>query len=374
MRTPLALLAVLCLAALSIPAPAQQRSSFEKLSTEAGTAREANRVDDAINLYVKALALRPAWDEGWWYLGTLYYGLDRYVDGRNAFRHLTLLKPDVAVAWGMLGLCEYENKQYDDALLHLHHAVDLGVDADPHISDVIHYHLILLLTRNGDYEASMKLLALTAQRGLNQPSYIEAEGLAALRKPLLPSELPPTQREMVMEVGRALYDASALRTNEAAAEFKLLVPKYANEPNIHYLYGSFLLYSDVNEGLAQIKKELEISPNHVPALVTLASEYLKNKDFKSALPYAEKAVDIDSHSFPAHAILGRVFSEGDIDPARGIKELELAKQIAPGSPEVRIALATAYMKAGRKEEGTREREEFRKLRAQIDEANKKPTP
>ena len=36
MRTPLALLAVLCLAALSIPAPAQQRSSFEKLSTEAG--------------------------------------------------------------------------------------------------------------------------------------------------------------------------------------------------------------------------------------------------------------------------------------------------------------------------------------------------
>jgi tetratricopeptide (TPR) repeat protein len=171
---------------------------------------------------------------------------------------------------------------------------------------------------------------------------VEAAGLAALRKPLLPSELPPTDRELVMDVGRAMY----------------------------YLYGSFLLFSDVEEGLAQLKKELEISPAHVPALVTLASEYLRAEDYHGGLPFAEKAVEIDQQSFPAHAVLGRILAEGNLDAPRGIKELELARRLAPTSPQVHMALASAYSKAGRKEEATREREEFLKLRKIADESDK----
>ena len=151
---------------------------------------------------------------------------------------------------------------------------------------------------------------------------------------------------------------------------KAVVDKYSTQPNIHYLYGSFLLFSDVDAGLAELKKELDISPAHVPALVTLASEYLRVQDFKTALPYAERAVEGDPTSFPAHAVLGRILCEGDIDPARGVKELEKARALAPGSPQVHMALASAYAKVGRKEDAAKERQEFLRERKASDEANK----
>jgi tetratricopeptide (TPR) repeat protein len=345
-------------------------SALEKISKEAEAARNGNRVDDAIALYKKGISLRPSWDEGWWYLGTLYYDLDNYEQGRDSFKHLTLIKPDVAVAWGMLGLCEYQTRQYEDSLKHLRHAVELGVAADQSISDVMHYHLVLLLTRFGEFQEAMKNMAMFAQRSINQPDYIEAMGIAALRKPVLPNELPPTERELVMDVGRAMYDASALKTADAYDEFKSLVAKYPTQPNVHFVYGSFLLFSDLNQGIAELKKELEISPGHVPALVTLASEYLKSDDYKTALPYAEKAVAVDPESFPAHAVLGRILVEGELDLPRGVKELETARKLAPGSPQVHIALASAYSKSGRKEDAAKEREEFLKTRKLTDESNK----
>jgi len=69
----------------------------------------------------------------------------------------------------------------------------------------------------------------------------------------------------------------------------------------------------------------------------------------------------------AHNALGRALVEsGDLD--NGIKELELSKQQAPGSPQTRIALASAYARAGRNEDAARERAEFLKLK----QLSKKP--
>jgi tetratricopeptide (TPR) repeat protein len=345
-------------------------AAIEKLSKQGEEDRQNNHIDDAIAVYKKGVALKPSWDEGWWYLGTLYYDLDEYADGRDAFKHLTLIKPDVAVGWAMLGLCEFQTRDYSSSLKHVRRGIDLGIGTDQTISDVVHYHFALLLTRNGDYEEAMKTLGLFAQRNLEQPDYVEAMGIAALRKPLLPSELPPSEREMVLDVGRAMYDATALKTALAATELKAAVEKYPNQPNMHYIYGSFLLFSDVDAGLAELKKELVAQPAHVPTLVTLASEYLRVQDYKIALPYAESAVQANSTSFPAHAVLGRILCEGDIDPARGVKELERARALAPGSPQVHMALASAYAKVGRKEDAAKERQEFLKERKASDEANK----
>jgi tetratricopeptide (TPR) repeat protein len=348
---------------------ASESAALTKISKEADAAREANRFPEAVALYKKGVALQPSWEEGWWYLGTLYYDQDDYAKGRDAFRSLAQVNPKIAVAWAMLGLCEYETHQYDLSIKHLSNAVYRGIDTDQNISDVTHYHLALLLTRNEQYEQAMKALALFAQRNANAPAYVEAMGIAAMRKPLLPSEVPPSERELVMDVGRAMYDAAGLKTAEAAADFKAVVAKYPTTPNVHYLYGSFLMYSDSNEGLAQFKQELEYSPTHVPALVTIASEYVTRKDFKPGLPYAEKAVEVDPNSFAAHAVLGRILAEGDLDISRGVKELEQAKKLEPGSPQVRIALATAYTRSGRKEEAAREREEFLKLKKLSDTAS-----
>jgi len=364
---------LLCASVLVVVCFAQQHPAagvLEKLSQEGEADRQSNKIDEAIAVYKKGVALKPSWDEGWWYLGTLYYDLDKYTDARDAFKHLSVIKPDVAAGWAMLGLCEYQTRDYASSLKHVRRSIELGISANQNISDVVHYHYALLLTRNGEFEESMKTLTLFAQRNLNVPDYVEAMGIAALRKPLLPSELPPAEREMVLEIGRAMYDAAALKTAVAATELKAAVEKYNTQPNIHYIYGSFLLFSDVDAGLAELKKELERSPAHVPALVTLASEYLKVQDYKSAIPFAESAVQADPASFPAHAVLGRILCEGEIDPARGVKELERARALAPGSPQVHMALATAYAKVGRKDDAAKERQEFLRERKISDEANK----
>ena len=367
----LACAASTCLQSADPKAPAAASDPIARIQKQAEAARKENHVDAAIALYKKGVALKPAWEEGWWALGTLEYGLDQFAEARDAFRHLTAIQPTAGAPWAMLGLAEFETKHYDQALSHLRHASDLHTGQEQEIADEANYHLALLLTRNEEYEGAMKVLALFAQRNLSDAKFIEAMGIASLRKPLLPAEVVPTDRQLVMDVGRVMYDATALRTTEAGAEFKILVDKYPETPNIHYLYGSFLMFADANNGVREMKKELEVSPAHVPAMVTIANEYIQRKDFQAALPYARKAAELEPQSFPAHAVLGRVLAEGDLDNQRGIQELEEARKLAPGSPQVRIALATAYAKAGRKEDAARERREFLKLRQQVDttEAN-----
>ena len=53
---------------------------------------------------------------------------------------------------------------------------------------------------------------------------------------------------------------------------------------------------------------------------------------------------------------------------RSHMRLELSKQQAPGSPQTRIALASAYAKVGRNEDAAHERAEFLKLK----QLSKKP--
>ncbi len=347
--------------------PASAISSFDKIAAEAKVAAQAHRIDDAIRLYSQALRIKPSWEEGWWTLGMLNYQLDRYVEGRDAFRHLTVTNPNIAVAWAMLGLCEFETKQYPEALRHLQKAHSLGLGQSEEISDVTTYHLGLLLTRYERYEEALKLLAEFSQHGKDTPDYVQAMGIAALRKPLLPAEVPPTDHELVMDVGRAMFDATALRMSEAQSEFKRLLEKYPKQPNIHYLYGTFLLYSDADQALEQFKQELILTPNHVPTLVTMAGEYAQRQDYKDGLPYAQRAVEASRDSFAAHAVLGRILMESGANLQQGTKELETAARLEPGSPQVHFFLAAAYRKAGRKEDAEHERQEFLKLRKTFDE-------
>ncbi len=62
----------------------------------------------AASLFKEALERRPSWPEGWFYLGGALYRLDRYAEARDAFSKGLDLSPRNGVAWGFLGLAEYE--------------------------------------------------------------------------------------------------------------------------------------------------------------------------------------------------------------------------------------------------------------------------
>src|SRR3984957_21173239 len=89
---------------------------FASISAKADAARDAERLDQAIPLYKAALAMRPAWKDGWWSLGTILYDQNSYPDAAHAFRRLLAYDPKNGTAHLMLGLCEYQLNLDDSAL------------------------------------------------------------------------------------------------------------------------------------------------------------------------------------------------------------------------------------------------------------------
>jgi tetratricopeptide (TPR) repeat protein len=338
--------------------------TFPEIAKQASAAREANRVDDAIRLYREGVRIKPAWAEGWWFLGTLYYDTNKFPAAKEALLRFVKLQPDAAPGWAMLGLSEFETKDYKDSLAHLERGLAGGLNEGDAVN-VARYHAALLLTHFGQFEMALKTLNELAVRGMDNADTILAMGLASLRVPAFPSELASAKRPLVEDVGRVMFDAGARRGEAAQGGFEALVAKYPNEPEVHYLYGAFLANNDPDRAVDEWKREIQISPKHVPARVQLALEYLKRDDPKSALPYAREAVKLDPGSFATHYALGRVLA-GSGDVLEGIHELERARELAPDSPEIRVALASAYAKAGRSQDAARERAEFLKLQHQRD--------
>ena len=342
-------------------------AEFDRLAREASAAREAGRIEEALGLYDRAVKLRPSWDEGHWYIGTLYYGLDRYAEARDAFRRVIAAQEKKAGTkplsngrvYGMKGLCEFQVKNYEVALADLLKARDLGVDSDELLSSV-RYHTAIIMTRLEQYEFAMLNLQPFAQKGNDAPTVIEAFGMASLRMPLLPSELPPDRREMVLLAGRGSYYQAARLSGPARPAFEELVGRYPDTANVHYAYGVFLLGEDPDRALEEFKKELKLSPAHSWSMLQIAFEYIKRSDWQAARPWAQQAVDTAPTDFAGRRALGQVLFElGDTPGA--IEQLERGVKLAPDSPSLRFVLARAYQKAGRAADADREREEFRKL-------------
>jgi tetratricopeptide (TPR) repeat protein len=355
------LLVLLLLAAGADVKRTPPTAAFEQISKQASAAREQNDLDRAIDLYRKAVKLRPSWTEGWWYLGTLLYDQDHYHEARDAFRRLTALDAKTAPGFALLGLCEYQTKEYPQALTHLNQARRLGLSPSDQMHTVTMFHTAALLTHFEQYEPAGQILMTLARQGKATPLIIEATGLAALRKPLLPGEVGEADRDLVLKAGTAVCSAAQRDVAEAQKDFDRLLASYPNSPNVHYTYGSFLLSSNPDAALKEFQKELEISPKHLPVLVSIAMEYLKQGQPQEARKYAERAVEADPKSFAAQSAMGRVLIDlGDVKD--GIAHLETSVKLAPDSPQVRIALASAYAKVGRKEDAARERAEFLKLK------------
>jgi len=263
----------------------------------------------------------------------------------------------------MLGLCQFQTGEYERAVISLQRGRGLGVTDNSELASVTRYHAALLYIRFEQFEVAFDILTEFMRVGNYSPKVVEAFGLALMRMPFLPKEIPPDKREQILIAGQAGYNMAARQLDQARTAFDMLLERYSQEPNVHYAFGVYLLTQDADAALKEFRRELEISPNHFPAMVQMAFEYLKRDQYNDALPLAEKAVQIAPKMFPARNVLGRVLLElGQVD--RAVKELEEGVRIAPSSPEMHFALSRAYSRAGRKEDANRERELFKKLQDQ----------
>jgi tetratricopeptide (TPR) repeat protein len=354
------MLAAICAVALMLSG-----ATFEQLSEQAGAAREQNRLEEAARLYRQALRLKPDWSQGWWYLGTLLYDRDRYAECADAFSHLVALKPDMGPGEALLGLCEFNLKRNEPALRHLFLAAKIGFGPDPQLRQVALYHTALALIRMQNYERAIEELTILVRSSEANDQVRLAAGIAALRRPSLPEEIPDGDRDLAARLGKAVVLEAERNPSEARAAYEAVLAAYPKAPGVHYAYGSFLLSADPGPAIAVLQQELEISPNHVPALVAIAGEYLKREDASAAQPYARKAVNAAPNDFAARTAYGRALLRLNDLPG-AVRELETAVKLAPDSPHARFALAEAYQRAGRKKDAAEEREEFSRLQKLID--------
>jgi tetratricopeptide (TPR) repeat protein len=334
--------------------------SFQNLARQADAARDAKQLDKAVTLYRQALKLNPSWDEGLWNLGSITYDLDRYAECAPAFRQLAKLKPDSAPAWTMAGLCEYKLRTYDAALESLAHAANLKFQEPPELAQAARLHLALMLNKSGSFERAIAVLSEMIRAGGKPPEAIAVAGMAGLRRSWLPWEVPQDQQELVYKLGDAMTSAMEFDYKQSFAKFEALVQQFPAEPNVHFRFGAMQNAQDPDRGIDEIKKAIELAPDHVPALVGLSAIYLKREDTKAAREFAALAVKANPSDFSAHVALGRVMLAAE-DAAGAATELEAAVKLAPQSPEARYSLASAYSRLGRKSDAARELAEFKRL-------------
>lgn len=337
---------------------------FETIAKKAEAARVQDRVPDAIRLYREGTHLRSSWTDGWWYLGSLLYDQDRFSEATVAFQHLLGSSVHRGPAHAFLGLCEYETDNYDAALAQFRAWADAGWSGTPELRNVAVFHFALLLTRDGKFVESLYLMATVAQLLGDNPELSQAMGLASLRMRNLPGNYPPDQRERIWLAGKAaLYAAQSPADYERAQEFAArLEARYPAQPEVHFVRGTIYGFEGKKEEAEhEYREELKISPNHVPALVGLATIDLEKAEIAEAGTLARQAASADPKNAEAHHLLGRVLlANGDL--LASARELEIAKQLAPGSPGVRSHLAMVYTKLGRKQEAKVESAAFLALK------------
>lgn len=336
-------------------------SSFERLRKAADEARNANRDAEAIRFYQQALVLRSAWPEGLWYLSTLFYQKERYPEARDVLRRFVTIDPGTGPGWALLGMSEFQTREYPRSLDHLRRAMALGMGDRKDMAKSVFYFVAVLLTRFERYDESMNLLMAMVKSGERTDLLVEPVGLATLRLPLLPAEVPGDRREMIHMAGKGALAVEAQQEAEAEKLFSGIVAAYPDEPGVHFLYGAFL-FSDMRpeDGIHEMKRELEISPSHLPARLRLAEEYVSEQKLDEALSLAEEAVKLEPQHAPAHLMLGEVLvARGDL--AGGIRQLETARDIEPQNVRPHWDLLRAYTAAGRTSDAKREKDEIEKL-------------
>ena len=337
---------------------------FDSLAQRAAAARDSDRLDEAVSLYKKALALRPKWAEGWWSLGTLEYDRSNYRSAASAFRQLLPLAPKDGTAYAMLGLCEFELGQDSAALKHLEQAKNLDISSNPQLRSVLLYHDGLLLLRAGKFQSAETVLGGLCLNSIPNVDAVKALGWAVFR--IFPETAPPEGSPgaaIVQRAGHAACITVQKKYDQARREYADLAAEYPDYPNIHYVFGKFLAESnDVPGAVAEFQKEIKNNPKDINSRLEIAATQYKINS-AAGIPYAEEAVQLNAHVPFAHYLLGLLYLDADAYQ-KAIPQLEIAQKAFPKDAKIYFALGSAYSRAGRKQDAEKARTTYQRLSQQ----------
>lgn len=164
----------------------------DESARRADAAVQERNYDEAIVILNKAVAVNPKWRAGWWRLASVFYDTENYAAARPAFEQMIELDPKPGAPWVLLGLCEFQLKDYTLALQHLQRGDALGLASEPDLLGVARYHQALLLILAGKFDIAQILLDQLSRNGDSAEAVTFAQGLrhSAFPDCLIPSTIP----------------------------------------------------------------------------------------------------------------------------------------------------------------------------------------
>lgn len=362
------LIAILCLLAAPCFTRAQQSSldQFDAYARQAEALLDS-QPDQAAIFYRKALALRPAWVDGWLYMGAALYQVDRYAEATDALRKGVALAPGHGMAWAFLGLAEAELDNAEQALADIRKGEALGLGANQPFEVAVRVKAARLLIQKSTFDEALSQLQPLQKKNETSLAVVETMGLCALAIPKKISELTPDQRALVQLAGKAAWDSASQRPAEAAAAYRGLLEKHGAAPGVRYAHGLYLMETDLAAALVDFQAEVKSNPAHWPAQLMVASLYIRQGNAEEALAALAQAIRSAPRHYRwiCHAEIGRANLTADrLDAA--VSHFETAARQMTGNAQVHYYLSQAYRRAGRKEDAQRESETFQQLMAQQD--------
>ena len=335
-----------------------------RLQAEVEKAEAQGDTDRALDLYAKALGSQPNWTEGWWKYGGLLYQAHRFQEATQAFGRLTRLSPNNSLGFALLGLCEFELADWNNAALHLNKALNRhGLPQD--ISRFSAFHLGLTLLRQRNPSGALLVFKLLFHQDPDYPGLNLALGAAELNL-----EAPPAPTSPLFPVAQIAANAALAVLNgrpaDAEKSYRELIAQFPNEASAHLSFGLFLesQHRD-DEAAKEFTAEARVNPTSAIPWLWLARVAIAQQNSEAARSYAAHARELDPREPLSYLIEGRsLMLERRWEEA--LIPLREAEDRAPQSSEMHYALASVYGALHRGQEADRERRLF--LQAQSAEA------
>ena len=125
-------------------------------------------------------------------------------------------------------------------------------------------------------------------------------------------------------------------------------------PMAHQLLGElYLFHSQMDQAIAEFRKELEINPGNAVAYYKLADGYSRVQKFDEAERLLQRSIWLDATSTGPYILLGKVLEKkGETELA--VRALQRALAMDPNNPMPHHLLGQAYRALGKNDDADRE--------------------
>lgn len=342
------------------------RPSLAQLKARAKREVSLQHKHRAVVALQQAVNADPHWALGWWDLADLLYQGKQYPAASVAFRRLASLTPKVGLPWAMLGLCEFELRNFGNSLNHIQEGRALGLPNDLNLQAVVIYHEAQDMLVLEEFTQANFILHSFAVVHKPYPGAILAFGLAALHMPLPTEQLSqiisPRRLRLIRRLGQAEYWAAGKKYGPARQRFEALLRQYPKVPYLHYAYAELLKSSGKqSHSEAEFRQELLISPKSVATRLQLAADLMGDGHQIQAMALARAALKLDAGNYAAYYILGDVyFHQNQFQPAW--QATEKSKILMPNNAQIRYLLAQIDLRLHHRAAARREQQAFLRLR------------